>query len=121
MPVLEFICGWMILLVIFLMGQKTVWGPISGVATQTCWAVYTILTRQYGLLVPMIALGLMYIWVIFRWSRKKTKNDPKYPLLACANCKSAVATTLFQGYYRCSACVRFLRRHPWTSFNPKDK
>lgn len=121
MPVLEFICGWMILLVIFLMGRKTIWGPISGVVAQICWVVYTLLTYQYNLLIPMALLGGVYIWIIFRWSREKIKDDPQYPLLACANCKSAVATTLFQGYYRCPTCVRFLRRHPWISFNPKDK
>lgn len=111
MPILEFICGWMVLLVVFLMGRKTIWGPITGVATQTCWVVYTILTQQYSLLVSMTALGLLYVWVIFRWSRDaKAKTEPRIlhvvNPIACANCKQASTDLeMFLGHYRCPRCI----------------
>ena len=76
LQVLGTVCGWSVLLVMWLMGRKTIWGPISGVTFQILWCVYGLLSGQWGLLAASTALGGVHIWNWIKWKRQE-KNHAK--------------------------------------------
>jgi len=71
---------------LYLMGNKTIWGPITGVGAQLAWIGYILLTHQYGLLsgsLVLIAINLRN-WVKWHKDMQLTRAT------ACDQCLSSV-------------------------------
>jgi hypothetical protein len=51
----------------WLMGNKTIAGPISGLGSQVLWGIYTVNTRQWGLLLSVVVLCAVHVRNLRRW------------------------------------------------------
>jgi len=52
---------------LWLMGNKNVWGPRIGLASQLLWAYYTIITKQWGLVPGMLLYAVIHARNLWRW------------------------------------------------------
>ena len=57
-------------LMLWLMGKKSKWGPRLGLANQILWVVYVLTTDQYGLLAGVIAYAVIHAINIWKWERQ---------------------------------------------------
>jgi len=58
-------------LVLWLMGEKSKWGPMVGIANQALWLVYAVSLKEWGLLVGVIAYAVIHIRNCFKWEAEK--------------------------------------------------
>lgn len=56
-------------LMLWLMGNKSRWGPLVGLACQVLWLVYTLGTKQYGFLPGVAAYTMIHTRNLWRWTR----------------------------------------------------
>lgn len=56
-------------LMLWLMGNKSVWGPRVGIANQMLWVWYALSIDQVGLLVGVIAYTVIHVRNCVRWER----------------------------------------------------
>lgn len=59
------------LLMVWLMGNKSIWGPLVGLISQVVWVVFTIQTAQWGLLPGVIAFIFVHGRNLYLWGIKK--------------------------------------------------
>lgn len=52
---------------LWLMGNKTKWGPRVGIANQVLWIVYCVWTQQWGLLPGVLLYTAIHIRNLIRW------------------------------------------------------
>ena len=52
---------------LWLMGNKTKWGPRVGIANQVLWIIYAIWTQQWGLLPGVLLYTAIHIRNLIRW------------------------------------------------------
>lgn len=55
---------------LWLMGNKTKWGPRLGIANQVLWVIYCVWTRQWGLLPGVLLYTVIHIRNLIRWERR---------------------------------------------------
>lgn len=55
---------------LWLMGNKSIWGPRVGLATQVLWAIYAVQTKAYGLLPGVALFTVTHIRNMRLWSKK---------------------------------------------------
>lgn len=60
---------------LYLAGKKNAWGWALGFAVQFPWAVYSILTEQYGFLISCFAYGWVYAKNFILWNKEKEQHD----------------------------------------------
>ena len=53
---------------IYLMGNKSIWGPIEGIITQIFYTYYVIKTDQKGFVLAGIVITLMYVRMLWLWA-----------------------------------------------------
>ena len=58
-------------LMLWLMGNKSVWGPRVGIANQVLWIAYCVGTKQWGLLPGVLVYTVIHIRNAWSWSRRK--------------------------------------------------
>jgi hypothetical protein len=58
-------------LMLWMMGNKSKWGPRLGIANQILWMVYAILIKQYGLIPGVIAYTIIHIRNLIQWEKIK--------------------------------------------------
>lgn len=56
-------------LMLWMMGNKSILGPIFGIANQALWIFYVIWTRQYGLLLGVSLYTVIHIRNLAKWKR----------------------------------------------------
>lgn len=54
---------------LWLMGNKSKWGPRVGLANQVLWVVYALWLKQYGLLPGVILYAAIHVRNMARWGR----------------------------------------------------
>jgi len=54
---------------LWLMGNKSVYGPMVGVANQLLWIVYVIWTSQWGLLLGVSLYTIVHLRNLIKWMR----------------------------------------------------
>jgi hypothetical protein len=60
-------------LMLWLMGSKSKWGPRVGLINQVLWIVYTVITKQWGLLPGTLIYTFIHLRNAINWERK-SKN-----------------------------------------------
>lgn len=68
---MQWILSVLLIVNLYLMGNKTIWGPISGIIAQAVWVVYGIMTRQYGLVPGVVVLLLINIRNWRKWKAEE--------------------------------------------------
>jgi hypothetical protein len=68
---------------LYLMGNKSIWGPITGVALQIVWVFYTIATHQYGLIPGAAILAIIHVRNWAKW-RKEDRGVPVDRVAGCS-------------------------------------
>lgn len=63
---------------IYLAGNKSRWGWALGFWAQILWAVFAMVTGQYGFILSSVAYGWVYGRNYLRW-RKETKSQVDLP------------------------------------------
>lgn len=58
----------------WLAGNKSWYGWAIGVFVQVLWAIYAIVTGQYGFLIGCVAFGFIYGRNLIRW-RRDSRSD----------------------------------------------
>jgi len=56
---------------LWLMGSKSKWGPIIGIANQALWYIYAIRLGEWGLLVGITAFTIIHIRNARGWWRNE--------------------------------------------------
>lgn len=54
---------------LWLMGNKSPWGPRLGVANQALWIVYAVATEQWGLLPGVLIYTVIHVRNVLLWQR----------------------------------------------------
>ena len=55
-------------LMLWVMGNKSIWGPRIGLANQVLWIVYIVLTEQWGLLPGVLMYAAIHVRNLVRWT-----------------------------------------------------
>ena len=58
------------IVILWLMGNKSMWGPLLGLANQILWIIYVTATDQWGLLPGVLIYTVIHIRNIIRWNRE---------------------------------------------------
>ncbi len=58
------------ILMLWLMGNKSKWGPIVGIVAQVLWLIYVLRIEQYGLLLGVVAYAVVHARNLYKWSRE---------------------------------------------------
>lgn len=56
-------------LMLWLMGNKSKWGPRVGIANQLLWIAYVYQIKEFGLLVGVVAYTAIHIRNCVEWER----------------------------------------------------
>jgi hypothetical protein len=66
-------------LMLWMMGNKSNWGPIIGIMNQFLWFYYIlfVLHGQYGLIIGTIAFTVVHIRNLILWKRSLNGNYSK--------------------------------------------
>ena len=56
-------------LMLWLMGNKSVWGPRVGLVVQVLWMYYAIATRAYGLIPGVIMFSIIHLRNSVLWQK----------------------------------------------------
>jgi hypothetical protein len=56
---------------LWLMGNKSKWGPRVGIANQILWLIYAIHIQQWGLIPGVILYAIVHIRNMIEWEKKK--------------------------------------------------
>lgn len=64
---LAWILSFTSVIVLWLMGNKSKWGPRIGILNQILWIVYSISLREWGLLPGVIMYTIVHIRNLKRW------------------------------------------------------
>jgi len=62
---------------LWLMGNKSIWGPVVGIANQGLWIFYVIWTSQWGLMLGVILYTFVHLRNLMKWWRKPQEVDKK--------------------------------------------
>lgn len=62
------------IITMWLMGNKSRWGPAIGIVSQELWFYYCITTHQYGLLLGAVFYLVIHIRNYILWTRE-AKNE----------------------------------------------
>lgn len=60
---------------LWLMGNKSKYGPMVGFAGQILWAYYAIILKQYGLLVGVFAFAIVHLRNGYLWMKNDKSNS----------------------------------------------
>ncbi len=58
-------------LMLWLMGNKSIWGPRLGVFNQCLWIFYATSTKQWGLLPGVAMYTIINIRNLMKWQKKE--------------------------------------------------
>jgi len=77
---MQWLLSALLVLNLYLMGNKSIWGPITGVGVQLAWVFYAVATKQYGLVPGVIVLAAINIrnWVKWWKDMKLTRDTTSY-------------------------------------------
>ena len=53
---------------IYIAGKNNKWGWAIGLAAQSLWIIYAVVTSQYGFIVSAIAYGYFYGLNFYKWN-----------------------------------------------------
>lgn len=68
---LQYFLSILTLVSLWLMGNKSKWGPIVGVIGQIFWVWYVINTEQWGLLPGVIAYTVVNVRNYLKWKKEE--------------------------------------------------
>ena len=57
-------------LMLWLMGNKSKWGPRVGLANQVLWCIYAIYIQEWGLLPGVVMYAIVHARNLIRWENK---------------------------------------------------
>jgi len=69
--VMQWLLSVLLIVNLYLMGNKTVWGPITGIVAQGLWIFYGVMTQQYGLVPGVLILLLINIRNWRKWKAEE--------------------------------------------------
>jgi hypothetical protein len=55
---------------LWLMGNKSKWGPRLGIANQVLWLVYAISIKEWGLIPGVVLYAAVHVRNLIQWERK---------------------------------------------------
>lgn len=61
-------------LMLWLMGNKSKWGPVVGLTNQVLWVVYTVITKQWGLLPGVVLYAAIHARNLYRWKHEQLER-----------------------------------------------
>jgi hypothetical protein len=53
---------------LWLMGNKSKWGPRIGLANQVLWMIYAVYTEQWGLVPGIIIYAVVHVRNMAKWA-----------------------------------------------------
>jgi len=56
-------------LMLWQMGNKSIWGPRLGIVNQMLWIGYVVLTAQWGLMPGVVIYTILHIRNLLKWRR----------------------------------------------------
>jgi hypothetical protein len=70
--------GWAVsissIIVLYLMGRKFWWAPITGLGSQALWIIYVIQTHQKELMLGVLAFTFVTILNVVKWTRERPRS-----------------------------------------------
>jgi len=60
------------LVMLYLMGRRSKWGPVVGLVSQIVWLVWVIRINQVGLMIGVVAFAVIHAWNLYKWWRPET-------------------------------------------------
>lgn len=57
-------------LMLWLMGNKSKWGPRLGLLNQILWFAYAIMIKEYGLLPGVVLYAIVHVRNLLAWEKK---------------------------------------------------
>jgi hypothetical protein len=57
-------------LMLWMMGNKSKWGPRLGLANQVLWIIYAVTIKEWGLIPGVILYAIVHIRNLIQWERK---------------------------------------------------
>jgi len=55
---------------LWMMGNKSKWGPRLGLANQVLWIIYAVTIKEWGLIPGVILYAIVHIRNLIQWERK---------------------------------------------------
>jgi len=55
---------------LWLMGNKSIWGPRLGLINQILWIIYAIHLKQWGLIPGIILYAIVHVRNLIAWGKK---------------------------------------------------
>jgi len=71
MGIWSWLCSATSLLMIWKMGDRSIWGPILGLCSQTVWTAYVLTEQQYGLIPCVAGFWVVHCRNLYKWTRKE--------------------------------------------------
>ncbi len=62
-------------IILWLMGNKSKWGPRLGILNQTLWIIYAVSIEQYGLLLGVLTYTVIHIRNCIKWETENGYKD----------------------------------------------
>ena len=68
-PILSILAGGSVLACQWLYGNKSVWGPVAGLAGQVPWALLILATGAHGLWLSWVPMTFIHARNLRKWTR----------------------------------------------------
>jgi|WetSurMetagenome_2_1015567.scaffolds.fasta_scaffold907111_1 hypothetical protein len=70
MEILAWVLSFTSAIMLWMMGNKNKYAPLVGIGNQVLWIVYTVVTKQYGLIPGVLIYLIVHIRNYIKWNRK---------------------------------------------------
>jgi hypothetical protein len=67
---MSYVLGATSCLMLWLMGNKSKYGPMVGIAVQGLWIIYAISLKQWGLIISAVAYTIVHIRNLRKWQKE---------------------------------------------------
>ena len=68
---MSWLLSFLTILSLWLMGNKSIWGPIVGLVACIPWTIFTFVTKQWGLIPGNIAVAIVNARNLYLWTKNK--------------------------------------------------
>ncbi len=71
--ILSWVCSLSSITMIYLMGNRSIAGPIVGLASQFAWAGFTVASGQHGLWPGVIGFAVVHGRNLIKWKKENSE------------------------------------------------
>ena len=72
---MSWIISLMSFIMLWLMGNKSKWGPVVGLINQILWIIYVFMIKEWGLLPGVLAFTFVHIRNLRKWWLDENRNS----------------------------------------------